>query len=182
MLTGESLTEQHGGPYGNPYRDKCPQDQVLIGYFGSVREVYANPTRLISSLQAVCGALAVSSDVVHVSPAGALPVRGTPGDVATWLQMCPDDHAIVGFEGRAGLALDRVAFVCGRWEVSSPDAGKALFVTSTTTFLSAGGDGGMAFQNRCPAGQVARGHSLRAGTWVDALALVCSTPTWVPRP
>jgi hypothetical protein len=51
---------------------------------------------------------------------------------------------------------------------------------ASVTLPAAGGDGGMPFEQACPAGQLARGEALRSGEWIDAFGLVCGTPVLAP--
>ncbi len=172
---GGSRTPLHGSQGGLEYVDVCPGDQVLIGYRGSVGDVSASADSLVvtRSLQAVCGsARATAAGAITITRAGTLPQRGSPGELASWSQPCPTDAAIIGVQGRSGLALDQVAFVCARLTIP-PAAGGTLAIDSTTVSVTAGGDGGRAFADSCPAGKVARGHLLRAGRWIDAFSLVC---------
>jgi hypothetical protein len=171
---GGSRTPLHGSQGGMEYVDVCPGDQVLIGYRGSVGDVSASADPLVvtRSLQAVCGTARETADgAITITRAGTLPQRGSPGEIASWSQPCPTDAAIIGVQGRAGLALDQVAFVCARLMISP--AGGTLAIESATVSAAAGGDGGRAFADSCPAGEVARGHLLRAGRWIDAFSLVC---------
>ena len=46
-----------------------------------------------------------------------------------------------------------------------------------TPLETVGGDGGSAFQDGCPLGQMARGSNVRSGEWVDAFGLICGTPS-----
>ena len=179
-----SLTPLHGSQGGMEHVDVCPADQVLIGYLGSVGDVSASADPLVvtRSLQAVCGTARVTAEgAISVVRAGTLPQRGSTGELASWSQLCPLDALIVGVQGRAGLALDRVAFVCAR-VVTSPGAGAALEIESTTLTAAAGGDGGRVFADSCPSGEVARGHFLRSGRWIDAFSLVCGAPRLDPEP
>lgn len=177
VLVGESETPLHGSQGGMPYEDLCPQGEAAIGYRGSIGDVSASaaPLEVITSLQVICGALSTRDDgAVAISRAGTLPLRGTTFDLA-WSQLCPVDQAIVGVAGRAGVALDQVAFVCARVAVTPADGGDAA-TASTTELAPAGGDGGSAFRDACPPGELARGHHLRAGRWIDAFGLVCARP------
>jgi len=175
VANGGSLTPLHGSQGCMQYVDVCPGDQVLIGYRGSVGDVSASADPLVvtRSLQPVCGtARATAAGAITITRAGTLPQRGSPGELASWSQPCPTDAAIIGVQGRAGLALDQIAFVCARLTIAS-GADDTLAIESTTLSAAAGGDGGRAFADDCPTGEVGCGHLLRAGRWIDAFSLVC---------
>lgn len=179
-LDGSGAVELHGGDGGIAYVDLCPEDQALIGYLGSVQDIgtRAEPLHAVGSLQGLCGALELGPErELRVSSSAALPVRGDPNalrQVGAFEQRCPADQVVVGVEGRSGIALDRVAFVCARIRAGTSDGGPELEHDDVAALQPAGGDGGTAFSGRCPPGELARGHQLRAGRWLDAFGLVCA--------
>lgn len=181
-VQGELVTESVGGTNGTEYRDVCPAGRVLTGYRGELRDISATERALlaVSGLSAMCGAPSVdgTSDV-QIVEGEALATRGEPSVpvVATWSQTCPPGQVIVGVDGRAGLAVDQLAFVCA--SLRAPSSSVPVEAAQENVLPAAGGPGGDAFSLRCPEGQVARGHSVRAGRWLDAYALVCGTPEWV---
>lgn len=176
-LRGETATAIEGGDSGSPHVDLCPDEQILIGYSGMLREisVTADDIEVVGSLEGVCGRLTYGAGTVTVSSGELLATRGEArGAYGAWSRLCPADHTLVGVAGRAGLAVDQLALVCARWQF---DAEREEFVlASETTLPSVGGDGGTEIDLHCPAGQTARGHDLRAGRWIDAFGLVCATP------
>jgi hypothetical protein len=177
-LTGGADTELEGSDSGTAYADLCPDEQVLLGYAGTLREISATSENIevIGSLEGVCGQLAYDeSGAVLVSPLDVLPTRGEPrGAYGAWTRLCPTDHALVAVEGRAGLALDQLILVCARWQHSPEQA--TLARVSESRLTQVGGDGGKEIALACPAGQLARGHQLRAGRWIDAFGLSCGMP------
>jgi hypothetical protein len=176
VLVGQSPTPLHGSQGGDGYTDLCRDDEVAIGYLGSIGDVSASavPLLVITSLEAVCGApRADGTGEIRIARSGTLPLRGVAGEVASWSQLCPTDQAIVAIEGRAGVALDRIGFACAGFAASSVPDGGTLAIASATALTPQGGDGGSAFAEACPPGEVARGHRLRAGQWIDAFGLVC---------
>jgi hypothetical protein len=187
-LDGGSTTELRGGEGGVAYLDVCPSDQALIGYVGSLQDIgtRATPVHAVGSLQGLCGALELAADgVLRVTTVDALPERGEP-DAARRLsdleQRCPADHVVVGVDGRAGLAIDQVAFVCARIRAaaSGRDGGSPFEHADGAVLAASGGDGGSAFSERCPPGALARGHHVNAGRWIDAFALSCAWPELAP--
>jgi hypothetical protein len=186
VLDGGSPGELHGGDGGFAHMDLCPDDQALIGYLGALQDIgtRTQPLHAVGSLQGLCGALELGSDgALRVASSAALPVRGdadAPRQLNEFEQRCPADQVVVGVEGRAGLALDRVAFVCAGMRAASGDGGTAFARENAAELSAAGGDGGSAFSARCPPGSLARGHHVRAGRWIDAIAPVCAAPLLAP--
>jgi hypothetical protein len=180
LLDGETTTAQHGGDGGVAYLDTCPGNQAVIGYQGYVALFDGGQElELVGRLQTVCGALSLegpSMDQVVTTPGATLTARGETPDQA-WTQMCPTNQIVVGFEGHSGQYLDRVAFTCAHWTAMHTANGTVLVRDAIDTASPQGGDGGTAFQESCPVGQVARGSAIRAGFWIDSLALICATPT-----
>jgi hypothetical protein len=173
-LAGQTLTPQQGGTTGTAYTDLCPGDQAVIGYQGFLTPPSVGAT-LVGGLQALCGTIVVDGSSSATMAGASLPMRGASQD-SPWTQRCPTGQVVVGFAGRSGADLDQVAFECAPWSAS--DAG--LSMGAYVTLPAAGGDGGTAFQQTCPAGQLARGDALRAGDWIDAFGLVCGTPVLAP--
>ena len=179
LLDGDTTTAAHGGDGGAPYIDTCPGNQVVIGYQGYVTNVLDAGDELVGSIQTICGQLAIggaSMDQVVTSPGATLSARGQSPD-SPWTQMCPANQTVIGFEGQSGEYLDRIAFTCAHWTATTTPNGVVLARDMTDTAVAQGGDGGTAFQESCPAGQVARGSAIRAGFWIDSFALICTTPT-----
>jgi hypothetical protein len=161
------------------FNDICPADQVVIGYRGTV----ANPGIIvIGSIQTICASLDAiydgSSYAFVTSSETALPTRGGTG--TAWQQLCPPNQVVTAFNGRSGTSLDQIAFGCA---VLSAAVGGV--VLSAPTFLTpAGGNGGSAYSEACPAGQIARGSNTRttsSESWVDAFGLVCGSPSLATR-
>lgn len=178
-LDGDTTTAAHGGDGGAPYIDTCPGNQVVIGYQGYVTTVVDGGDELVGSIQTFCGQLSMGGpamDQVVTSPGATLSARGESPDTP-WTQMCPADQTVIGFDGQSGLYVDRIAFTCAHWTATTTPNGIVLARDATDTAVAQGGDGGTAFQESCPAGQVARGSAIRAGFWIDSFALICTTPT-----
>jgi hypothetical protein len=167
---GESPTPLQGGDGGELATDLCPANQVIVGYAGTLTDP---GILLVGSVQATCAALVAMGDGGVTTRADAsLTARGQ-GTLSPWTQACPANAVVVGFSGGSGVALDRIAIACA--ELHAVDGGIAQ--DPPTSLPAAGGDGGTAFDDPCPPGQVARGNVVRAGEWIDALGLVCGTPS-----
>jgi hypothetical protein len=176
-LGDATSTSEQGGPTGTAYTDTCPSGQAVVGYQGFLTAPSVGLT-LVGGIQAICGALVVSESppyALTTGPGVTLPLRGT-SQTSPWTQMCPSDQIVVAFDGNSGVALDQVTFLCAPWSASSGVVGATLSMGAQVALPPVGGDGGMPFQDSCPAGQLAIGSTLRSGQWVDAFGLVCGTP------
>jgi hypothetical protein len=174
-ITNEMNTAIHGAARGILETDRCPPDEVLIGYTGSSEPVLFFP--YVAGLEGICGTLVLppeGSGTVKIGPGGRLPDRGRFGN--RWSALCPYDEVIVGFRGRSGNALDQVGFHCAplRWD------GVQVSLGLVRTLPSHGGGGGSSFDTSCPAGQVALGHKVQSSAWIDSFGLVCGTPARTP--
>jgi hypothetical protein len=135
---------------------------------------------VVSRIQTLCGAIVLDEtapDPVSVTPGFLLPERGTYAG-PSWSESCSGNEVVVGFSGRSGQYVDRLAFQCGHWIVSNEDGGPVLTMNATTSLPAVGGEGGSPFPlAACPTGQMAIGSALRAGFWLDAFSLQCGTPS-----
>ena len=131
----------------------------------------------LTQLQAVCGTPSVSGDAVIIGPGTTLAFRGlNPGSDAS--AICPANHAVRGFGGRAGLLVDQLVFSCVSWRVESVEGGFSLVENTPVSSPTVGGSGGTAFSEiACPSGQVAVGANIRAGDGIDAFGISCATPS-----
>ena len=181
-VSDDGATKQYGGSGGSATArsETCGADQVLIGYLGNTDSTHGKP--VVSGLQARCGSLKVTGGppyVITVEPTRSLqPVGGSTADPFTAL--CPASQVLVAFFGRAGVALDQVGFRCAPLTVTD-DATMTVVVGAPTSFGPwPVTDGGNAFAEGCKAGAAATGHSVIAGTSIDALALQCGKLSLVP--
>ncbi len=179
LLIAEHDTRMYGGFDRSDtfFADACPDDGPVIGYRGYVD---TRDPASIGRIGAICGQLSVSPSgcQIAVSTGTTLPMRGQYGDVA-FTQTCPADQVVVGFRGRSGYLLDQVGFICAPLVVSTGATGFKLSIGTTTALTPAGGTGGDAFQDGCPAGQIARGSNVTIFVEgiVDAFGLMCGTPS-----
>jgi hypothetical protein len=92
--------------------------------------------------------------------------------------LCPAGHAMVGFTGRAGGAIDQIAVRCAPITISaSPTEWVVNVGTTVTTTTPVGGTGGVAFANAdCLAGRVATRLDVYSGDHVNAVSIDCQTP------
>jgi hypothetical protein len=191
----EAATAQHGsssssGVAYTAHQDRCPNNQVLMGYAATLRDdVYQSnntPVTQLASLVAICGTINVgATGQVTVTPASGLDPRGTDGAAGTSSQICPANQVVVGFAGHSGAIIDQIGFVCASLSsTASACCCNPLTIGSTYAFTPVGGTGGSVYSESCPRGQVALGQSLYTATttkhageeWVSFFGLLCATP------
>ena len=194
-LQSESVTALHGsngssGVTYYAYQDRCPGNQVLIGYAGTLRDdVYqlsGAPVLQLASLLAICGTVTVNaSGGVTVTPSSGIDARGTDAAAGTFSQICPTNQVVVGFAGHASTIIDQIGFVCARLQsASGACCCSALTIGPNYAFTPEGGTGGSAYSESCPSGQVALGQDLYTATttthvgeeWVSLFGLLCGMP------
>jgi len=194
-LQSEAATAQHGsssstGVTYTAHEDRCPSNQVLIGYAATLRDdVYLSnntPVVQLASLVAICGTINVgATSEVTVTPASNLDPRGTDGTAGISSQICPTNQVVVGFAGQSGVIIDQIGFVCASLSsAASACCCSALTIGPTYAFTPVGGTGGSAYSESCPLGQVALGQNLYTATttkhageeWVSLFGLLCATP------
>jgi hypothetical protein len=179
VLADGSSTGTHGGSGGAGHTELCPGDQVIIGYHGSLG-LDNGGSQVVYSLSASCGELVVvgaNPYTVTVTARGTLTERGGTGSTR-FTALCPANHVVVGFSGRAGSFLDQLQLQCAALSITS--TAPLSVVIGTRSFLGrSGGSGGSAFQDACLPGQVVRGHTINEGALIDALGFFCGVPTLV---
>jgi hypothetical protein len=162
-----------GGNGGGQYKAECGPTENLMGFELRVGT-------FIDALRPVCvvtyGATAIGNQVVPPTWNG-----GTGGHVEKLL--CPASTPIViavapGFsatvEDNSTVVLSALHLYCGQAVVAQKPAAlpSAVFdapgSTRVGTFVGT--------PQVCPDGQVAVGAHGRAGTWVDAMGLICGAP------
>jgi hypothetical protein len=180
-VNGSNDQDRHGAASGGTvFTDTCPGSQVVVGFRG-VEELATGGSIGIQRLAVVCGVMSAvvgSADYpVELQPGSALSQRGT-GSGMTFDMLCPANEVVVRISGHAGGALDGLRAHCGRLVVG-PDRQTSM-VLAWTSLAAHGRTDGAAFDDPCPAGQVARGGIIRAGAWIDGFTLICGTPAGVP--
>jgi hypothetical protein len=184
-LTDVRSTAQHGMPQNGPTStDLCPAGQVLVGYALSSTTPSNFTTALVSKIEPSCGTVSIASDRVGcrivVSTGANLPARGRFSNGAT-VQRCPQNQIVVAFKGRSGRDVDQLGFGCAPLEITKVNS-SFLVTTGTVTQLgTVGGTGGSAFQDGCPADQVAIGNKITdENGFIGAFGLVCASMTLAP--
>lgn len=171
---------------GTLYAERCPDDQVLIGFQGTV-DAPGGATYLRSA-QAICGALSVTSSPpyeVKVIEAEALPMREI-ASAQFEAARCPVNQVMIGFAGRSGLWMDSVDVRCAPLSILGV-APTYLLVSGTpaTAGTIGGATGGSPFDPmECEAGQVAVGQVVRtiySGQLLGAFGVQCAKLELVTR-
>jgi hypothetical protein len=147
-------------PDGAPYSDRCPDGQVLIGFYGTV-DPSGDPSYLRSE-QGICGIVGVSASEpwsVTVTEADPLPMH----DVELGLKQtakCPLDQVMIGFGGRSGLWMDSVDIRCSPLKILGMSPNFLLVAGTPKTAGTIGGNqGGSPFDPLdCDPGSVAVGQ------------------------
>jgi hypothetical protein len=179
VLADGSPTATHGGAGGVARTELCPGDQVIIGYHGSLG-LDNGGSQVVYSLSASCGELVVMGAnpyTVTVTPRGTLTNRGGTGSTR-FTALCPANHVVVGFSGRAGTFLDQLQLQCAPVSITST-APLSVLIGTRSLLGRSGGSGGTAFQDLCLPGQVVHGHTINEGALIDALGFFCGIPTVV---
>ena len=162
-----------GGNGGGQYKAQCGPTENLMGFELRVGT-------FIDAIRPVCvityGATAIGNQVVSPTWNG-----GTGGHVERLL--CPTSTPVVisvavgasgTVEDTSTVVLSAIHLFCGQAVAAQKPAAlpSAVFdapgSTGVGTFVGA--------PQVCPAGQVAVGVHGRAGTWVDAIGLICGAP------
>lgn len=171
------MTAQHGGTGGTAFNDACPAGTAIVRYDGWVAAA-----GFLSLIRASCARIEVVGPVASPSilqrdfaTPTPTPDRGTPG-ASTFSAVCPVGSVAAGFSGREGSLLDQVTFRCAALSAS----GTSVVVGPPSNRMTVGtSGGGAAFAAAdCPAGSFATRNIGRSATFLDALAMGCSSATW----
>lgn len=174
-------TMLRGMPSAPSSDDTCPLGMALVGFEGTTN---SSVPAYFGTLRGVCRSLSISGSgagpytFADEGPSFLLPNRGTSGTGALMSTICPAGQIVVGFSGRDGGAIDRIAVRCAPLSiVATPTEWVVSVGTTITTATAIGGTGGVMFPNTdCPAGQVATRVRMHHMTDVNGLGLACQTP------
>jgi len=150
---------------GMRFLDTCPEDSVMIGVAGEIRQ----GTNYIGRIRVLCGRVRVRNNEVTIDAGQELPLRGLFGG-PNFRSVCNPGQAVVGYGGRAGALVDQLVMYCApllvqvpriTWNVSLPQ-------------MPVGGAGGNAFpQQSCLPGKVSVGGRIQAGDALDGFGIRC---------
>jgi hypothetical protein len=111
------------------------------------------------------------------------------GGGSAFSDRCPAGQAMVGIRGRSGWYVDQTQLVCASVCVQpsshSPEGriDSYRMTTGGRTYGPAhGGNGPPSFEATCPTGQVVTGLKVRSGHYVDSLAVLCRSVSFVWSP
>ncbi|MCH9682475.1 MAG: DUF4215 domain-containing protein [Deltaproteobacteria bacterium] len=160
-----------GNPTGGDATDHaCPEGEVVIGIRGTAED-------WLYQLRVVCGVVELVDEgnpALHISESTVLPLRGGSPTGSMYDSMCPPDHAVVGFGGRAGAWLDQLFLRCAPLTVADQGSAWSLEIGAVTDLMPVGSPGGNVFgAATCPANAVATISNIRHGEWIDAFGLTC---------
>lgn len=147
----------HGGGGGLPYSDRLVGTNNYTGY----------ALRSGSYVDYIKLEKVNKQGVRYRWPSG---IGGSGGSDSGWIS-CPTGQYIVGMYGRAGMYLDQLGFYCG-----------TLDHTTMSPQPAFGGTGGNPFTDICPAGEIMKNYSIRAGSWIDGIQINCGVPYFGPIP
>jgi len=164
-------------PGGMNYTDQCSMG-VVIGAKGTVDAPGTTGLAYLKSIAMLCGTLGISGNgpfQVTTTPTGLLPQRGDMPGTVVQEHSCPANQVVVGFESRAAMYVDQLAFRCAPLTIVETPQGYALSIGTSTQILPVGGAGGNVQRSiSCPTGQLAVGSVLRAGNAIDAFGVGCA--------
>jgi hypothetical protein len=174
------IFEVHPSAGGSPFTDGCPQNDVLIGFQGTMDSSVDSANPWLKSLTGLCGTPMLTGTgpfTVTITPSTSLPTRGGPSDLMLPDAKCPDNQVIIGYSGNSGAYIDNVAFSCAPLTVTG-DATNGYVIgidmNNVTTVGPIGGTGGSPFGlQSCDPGQVADGTNVHSGAWFDGFGLTC---------
>lgn len=161
---------------GTSFDDACPNNQVLIGFRGTIDGAYMGAG--IRSIGGVCGTLSVgaaSPYAVTTSSGGQLPERNSP-TTGVEMAMCPANQVVVGFSGKSGMYMEALSFRCAPLSITGNSPTFQLQVgNATNTGLLGDENTGADFAAiNCAAGEVAVSQMINAGDAIDNFGLRCA--------
>jgi hypothetical protein len=178
-----ALQAPSGG--GTAFDQNCMTNEVVIGFTGTVDPPDAS-TNWLRNFQAICGSLSVSATtpfLVRTTQAETLPPPPPSTGIGSTTQtrLCATNQMVIGFTGRSGGFIDEFSFICAPLNIGGASPTFTLSIgTPSAPLTPLGGPGGSPFNAiNCPANQVAVGDTGRAGGFIDAFGLRCSTPSLV---
>jgi len=178
--TGQQMSQT---TTGTTFNQRCAQDQILIGFTGTV-EPPGSMTNWLRSFQAVCGSLSIAGTTYAVTTTQtvALPRRGMQ-QVMAQMSMCPANQVVVGFVAKSGGWIDQVLPVCAPLTIDgmSPSYALSIGTRAQVAQYVGGPNGDVTVTFPCPAGQIAVGDEGRDSAAIEAFGLRCAVPTLVVR-
>lgn len=178
QVAAGGMTTPRGGSGGDLFTDECrTSGEVAIGYAGYKERYTSGNSEYLIAVQVICARLEIpagSTTARVVSPRdGTLrgDARGT-----SWRTQCPPDQVIVGYTAQIDRTeeTENVRFHCAPLTVVPSPPGSVVPGTVTILSWAAGPVALPEVIASCPAGQVASGHVVRVGSWIDAFHMTCA--------
>ena len=126
--------------------------------------------RSILLVPLVLGTIAATPLLPDLSPQ-VFPVHGGSGGTA-FTRSCGSGKVLTGLYGRQGFLVDAFGILC------RPVNANGTLGSESAVGSLAGGGGGTSASASCPSGSVAVSLTMRAGTYVNYVALFCKR--WDP--
>jgi hypothetical protein len=170
---------------GTEYLERCPENEVLIGFHGTVDAPDApDGETYLRSAQAICGSLSIGETepwaitVTETQPLLMHEIASTEVQTAR----CPANQVMVGFAGRSGLWMDSVDVRCAPLTILGVSPSFLLVAGTASKAATIGGaTGGSPFDPlECAAGSVAVGQLIRtihSGVVLGAFGVQCAAIT-----
>jgi hypothetical protein len=137
----------------------CPTNSVAVGVFGRA-------SGIVHRIGLVCAGLATNGTLgARFKTISVGTDNGFNSSAGTSFSAeCPSGQGALGVYGAAGRYLDRVGVICGA----------PLFTSVAGVSLDAGGAGGQAFFDQCPAQSVVKHLTILADQAVDSIQPHCA--------
>jgi hypothetical protein len=118
-----------------------------------------------------CGSY-VDALTFYSGPTSTFPFATGTGGIPRSVFLCPAGQFLLGMWGKTdGVFINKLSFICG-----TPN--RSVF-TYLYDFCGST-ESGQVFIDACPQGQIVRGVSGRAGSWVDGIQIYCDVPGFNP--
>lgn len=170
---------------GTEYLERCPENEVLIGFHGTVDALDApDGETYLRSAQAICGSLSIGATepwAITVTETETLTMHEIASTEAQTAR-CPANQVMVGFAGRSGLWMDSVDVRCAPLTILGMSPSFLLVAGTASKAATIGGaTGGSPFDPlECAAGSVAVGQLIRTiqnGVVLGAFGVQCAAIT-----
>jgi hypothetical protein len=163
---------------GTRFQDECGAGQALVGYHGYSETSTNMSSDYVVGMQPICAQVRVPPGTANVETASPVvrTLRGPMGPVV-WQAVCPANMVIFGlWAAAASNMVENFRFRCVSLVASTSPPG-AVAAVSVSELPWTSRPGLPETGSSCPVGQIARGHILHVGSWIDGYQLLCGTPT-----
>jgi hypothetical protein len=183
-VLGATPSKQIGAALpGIDHSDICPNDQVLVGFrfFLGTRTGY----EFFQRAQAICGSFSLKGPApytVEIDDGPMLRLRGGGfADDEKLERVCPKNQVVIGYSGYAhSKGAQATQLRCAPLTIDGTSEDYSVSVSDEVTELDWAGpttSGTAVPVTDCPAGQVARGATMRVDSAISRLGISCASPT-----